>query len=113
MTDVHLYKKPRYQAKCYFDFHMPDGDMENSVKSHTSHLVLCRKEHKCWNCGAGISKYDHALAEKGFLDGKPVNCWTCLDCVDDYMDMMHGVIDTDEMQARWEARYNANNRDDL
>jgi len=105
---IRTYKKPRYKPEDYIGFTMPNGDMDVDMRNHTSHLVMCRKQHECWNCGATIERYDHALGEKGFLDGEPVNCWTCLDCVDEYMDMMNGTINQDDMFERWKKRYEAN-----
>ena len=48
---IRTYKKPRYKPEDYIGFTMPNGDMDVDIRNHTSHLVLCRKQHDCWNCG--------------------------------------------------------------
>jgi hypothetical protein len=48
--------------------------------------VRCRKPHKCANCQKQIEIGDYALAESGFMDGKPVRCYTCLPCIDEWLD---------------------------
>lgn len=92
-------REPKYEAVDYIGLTMPNGDMEGFVEGLSSKLVKCRKEHKCWYCGATICKGDFAIYEKGFMDGQPVGIHDCLDCVED---VLRGW--DDDAQERWEKR---------
>ena len=97
-------RKPRYEKECYTNFEMPSDDMDVDIQNWSSKLTSTRQETKCVYCGATIKCGDYALAEKGFLDGKPFYVHNCLDCVEEVMDMENGKLDADEMLERWSKR---------
>ena len=97
-------RKPRYEKECYTNFEMPSDDMDVDIQNWSSKLTSTRQETKCVYCGTTIKCGDYALAEKGFLDGKPFYVHNCLDCVEEAMDMENGKLDADEMLERWSKR---------
>lgn len=97
-------RKPRYEKECYTNFEMPSDDMDVDIQNWSSKLTSTRQETKCVYCGATIKCGDYALAERGFLDGKPFYVHNCLDCVEEVMDMENGKLDADEMLERWSKR---------
>ncbi len=42
--------------------------------------------HICASCAREISKGEQAVYEKGFFDGKPVACYTCLGCIEEWLE---------------------------
>lgn len=74
----------KYKPEDYIDsgFYSGDEDIENRKEK----VVKCRKPHKCVNCEKEIEAGEDALRETGFLDGKPVSCYTCLPCIDEWLD---------------------------
>lgn len=97
-------RKPRYEKECYTNFEMPSDDMDVDIQNWSSKLTSTRQETKCVYCGATIKCGDYALADRGFLDGKPFYVHNCLDCVEEVMDMENGKLDADEMLERWSKR---------
>jgi len=61
------------------------GLEDDGVENYKEKLVKCRKPHKC-NCGKEIQIGEHAIRETGFMEGEPVSCYTCTDCMDKWMD---------------------------
>lgn len=49
-------------------------------------------------CDGEIQPGEHAYLETGFLDGAPVSCYTCLPCIDKWLDELaeHERDDEDE-----------------
>ncbi len=62
------------------------SDMDSDVENHKEKIVKCRKPHKCAACQGDISIGHHALYETGFMDGKPVSCYTCTPCLDKWIE---------------------------
>ena len=63
------------------------GDMDDEIESQKAKVVKCRKAHQCVSgCGTEIKAGEHALLETGFMDGAPVSCYTCLPCIDKWLD---------------------------
>lgn len=58
-------------------------------------VVKCRKPHECNNCGKGIHKGEHAICETGFMYGEPVSAYTCIECMEEWMEEI-GVVDVEE-----------------
>ena len=56
------------------------------AENYKEKVVKCRKPHKCSPCNAQIKVGEHALRETGFLDGKPVSAYTCLSCIDEWLE---------------------------
>lgn len=72
------YEKERYLSSGFYE-----GDED--IQGLTEKVVKCRKPHKCAACQKEILPGEHALFEKGFLDGKPVSCYTCLPCIEEWI----------------------------
>jgi dissimilatory sulfite reductase (desulfoviridin) alpha/beta subunit len=74
----------KYDEEMYLDsgFYAADEDMGYTEEK----IVKCRKPHICANCQTEIPKGDKALYEFGFLDGKPAHCYTCLHCIEDWLE---------------------------
>lgn len=63
------------------------SDMDDDIENKTEKIVKCRKPHKCMGgCEKEIQIGEHALLEKGFVDGKPVSCYTCLPCIESWLE---------------------------
>ena len=97
-------RRPKYPKEEYDNFEMPSDDMDVDIQNHSSKLSSTRAETSCVYCGAKIRCGDYALAERGFLDGKPFYVHNCLDCVEEVMDMENGKLDADEMLERGSKR---------
>lgn len=76
----------KYPEEMYLNSGFYDGDMDDSVENHKEKIVKCRKDHKCSACQNTIKKGDQALYESGFMDGAPVSCYTCLKCIEDWLE---------------------------
>ena len=75
------YKPEDYINSCFYD------DMDDETENKKSKVVKCRKPHECMGgCDTEIKAGEHALLETGFTDGKPVSCYTCLPCIDTWLD---------------------------
>ena len=73
----------KYKPENYIDSGFySDDDIENKKEK----VVKCRKQHKCATCEADITIGVHALRETGFTEGKPVSCYTCLPCIDTWLE---------------------------
>lgn len=59
---------------------------EEDVLNYKSKVVKIRKNHKCVNCQKEVAKGSSMLRESGFMDGQPVSCYTCLPCLDKWLD---------------------------
>ncbi len=66
------------------------GTADEEVACHAVKLVKCRKQHTCANCGKEIEKGEEALRETGFMDGQPVSCYTCVPCMDSWIEETQG-----------------------
>jgi len=71
------------------------SDMDSDIENHNEKLVKCRKPHICANCQREIKPGEHALLETGFLDGKPVSVHTCTPCIDEWLEEI-GQVDESE-----------------
>lgn len=52
--------------------------------------------HICASCAREIRKGEQALYESGFLDGEPVSCYTCLGCVEEWLEESGQAVNEDE-----------------
>jgi len=73
------YDKEKYLDTGYYGF---DDDVQN----HTEKVVKCNKPHDCVSCGEEIKAGEHALYESGFLYGHRVSAYTCLKCIEEWID---------------------------
>ncbi len=76
----------KYKPEDYLDsgfYGMDDDEIENKKEK----IVKCRKSHKCvGGCEKEIAIDEHALLETGFMDGKPVSSYTCLPCIEAWLE---------------------------
>ncbi len=94
------YPKEMYLGSNFYD---DDTDIEN----HKEKIVRCRKPHKCMGgCNTIIQPGEYALLETGFMDGKPVSSYTCLLCIEDWLEES-GQIEA-EVDKCPTCRYNTN-----
>jgi len=76
----------KYAKEMYLDSGFYGGDFDDDIENHKEKVVKCRKPHKCiGGCEAEISIGDYALLETGFMDGDPVSCYTCLPCIEAWL----------------------------
>lgn len=47
-------------------------------------------------CGREIKVGEQAVCEKGFLDGKPTSCYTCLKCIEKWLEESGQVDNNDK-----------------
>lgn len=77
----------KYDKELYLDSGFYDGDFGDDLDCRKEKIVKCRKPHDCMgNCGKEIKAGDYALLETGFMDGHPVSCYTCLPCIDAWLE---------------------------
>ena len=55
-----------------------------------------QKKHQCVNCKAEIKIGDNAYFEKGFLYDEPVSCYTCISCIDIWLDFIKSLEEVKE-----------------
>jgi hypothetical protein len=85
----------KYKPEDYIDSGFYSGDFED-IENKTEKVVKCRKPHECMGgCDTEIKAGEYAFLEKGFLDGKPVSSYTCLPCIDTWLEES-GQVDFDE-----------------
>ena len=78
----------KYKPEDYIDCGFYPGDED--IQNHTEKVVKCRKPHQCVTCQKQIEIGEYALAESGFMDGEPVRSYTCLPCIDKWLDEING-----------------------
>lgn len=79
----------KYTEQEYLDSCFWDGDMDCDIENQKVKIVKCRKAHKCMGgCDGEIQPGEHAYYESGFMDGRPVSCYTCLPCIDKWLDLL-------------------------
>lgn len=69
---------------------------EDDVLNYKSKLVKTRKSHICVMCQKEITRNENALRESGFMDGAPVSCYTCIPCLDKWLDEINEVEEDGE-----------------
>jgi len=68
------------------------GTDDTEIESYKSKVVKCRKPHFCGGgCNIEIQPKDYALRETGFMDGEPISAYTCLPCLDKWLDDINSV----------------------
>lgn len=74
----------KYEKELYIDsgFYGLDEDLQN----HKEKIVKCRKSHVCASCEKEIITGEQALNESGFSDGEPVSAYTCLECIEEWLE---------------------------
>lgn len=84
----------KYDKELYLDNEIYGLD-EDFVK-RSEKVVKCRKPHECNNCGHEIVPGDYAVHETGFMYGKPVSTYTCIRCMEKWMEELGRVETGDE-----------------
>lgn len=87
----------KYDKELYIDSGIY-GYEEEGMSGRKEKIVKCRKPHVCASCGKEISKGEQAVNESGFLEGEAVSCYTCLGCIEQWLEES-GLID-DEIKER-------------
>ena len=85
------YEKERYLLSGFYPGDEDILDLKEKV-------VKCRKPHTCAACEKEIAPGEHALLETGFLDGRPVSCYTCLPCIEEWLEMSGQVTEMGESE---------------
>lgn len=84
----------KYDKEMYLDSGFYEGDED--IVNHKEKIVKCRKSHKCMGgCENEIKTGDHALLETGFMDGSPISSYTCLPCIEKWLEES-GQVETEE-----------------
>ena len=65
--------------------------LDDDIGSYKAKVAKCRKSHKCVCCESEIAIGEHAFYESGFMDGEPVSVYTCLPCIDKWLDEMNDL----------------------
>ena len=76
----------KYKLEMYLDCGIYDGDFGDDIENRKEKIVKCRKPHKCMSCETEIKVGEYALLETGFLDGEPVSAYTCLPCIEAWLE---------------------------
>lgn len=75
----------KYDKELYIDSGIYGFNKER-LANKKEKLVVCWMPHICANCAREIRKGEQALYESGFLGGKPVSCYTCLGCIEEWLE---------------------------
>lgn len=84
----------KYDKEMYIDSGIY-GYGDEDISCHKEKVVKCRKPYICATCGKEIKVGDQALSESGFMDGGAVSSYTCLECIEEWLEES-GQVDTDE-----------------
>lgn len=78
----------KYPKELYTSSGFYDGDIggDYDIENYKERVVKCRKSHKCVSCQKEIKQGEEALLETGFMDGKPVSAYTCLPCIEKWLE---------------------------
>lgn len=86
----------KYDKELYLDSGFYSGDFGDDITCHKEKIVKCRKSHECLGgCNREIKAGEYALHETGFMDGEPVSCYTCLPCIEEWLEES-GQVETEE-----------------
>ena len=69
---------------------------EDEILNYKSKIVKTRKTHICSPCQREIVQGENALRESGFMDNEPVSCYTCIPCLDKWLDEINEVDEDGE-----------------
>lgn len=69
--------------------------LDEDIRNYNEKIVKCRKSHKCVSCEREINRGEEALYESGFTDDGAVSAYTCLECVEKWLEES-GQVETDE-----------------
>ncbi len=89
----------KYDKELYIYSGIYDGDMDGELQISEEKLVKCRKPHTCMSCQRGINAGEQAVCERGFLNNKPVSGYTCLECIESWLEESGQVGDEDNEES--------------
>lgn len=72
------------------------GNGEDDIENYRVTIVKCRRPHKCVTCNSEIKIGDYAYYESGFMDSYPVSAYTCMQCLDEYLDKINEIEEVKE-----------------
>lgn len=76
----------KYDKELYINSGFYGEDRDGEVTNRKEKIVKCRKPHECMGCGKEIKAGEQVLYETAFCDGKPVSCYTCLECIEKWLE---------------------------
>jgi len=76
----------KYKRYIYERNYLSPIDRDVEVLNKVAKLVTTRKAHFCWVCRKTFPKNTAMVCERAFVDGKPGSCYTCIDCIDDFIE---------------------------
>ena len=79
------------------DLYLESGiyGLDEDIRNHKEKIVKCRKPHECVSCEREIKQGEQALCETGFSDDGAVSAYTCLECVEEWLEET-GQVEVDE-----------------
>ena len=83
----------KYDKELYIDSGI--YGLDEDIRNYNEKIVKCRKSHKCVSCEKEIQKGEQALYESGFDDCGAVSAYTCLECVEEWLEES-GQVEVDE-----------------
>ncbi len=86
--------KMKYDKELYIGSGIYE-DMDANIECYKEKIVKCRKEHVCPSCQKTIKIGEEALYESGFMEGEPLSCWTCLPCIEKWLEES-GQVESEE-----------------
>ncbi len=90
----------KYKPEDYLNCDFYGGDFGDDIENHKEKIVKCRKPHKCaGGCETEIKVGESALYESGFIEGEPVSCYTCLPCIEAWLEESGQVEMEEEREA--------------
>lgn len=81
MTNTLKYDEDLYVGSGFYG-----GDMDGEYNHSIEKIVRCRKSHICTGCGKEIPIGDKALYEKAYGSEGPVSCYTCIVCIESWLE---------------------------
>lgn len=82
----------KYTKEMYIDSGI--YGLDEDIRNHQEKIVTCRKPHKCVFCDKDIAPGEQALSERGFTEDGAVSAYTCLDCIESWLEES-GQIETE------------------
>ena len=87
----------KYNKELYTDSGIYAG-CGDDAENHTEKIVKCRKSQECINCKEEIQAGEKALYETGFMYAEPISAYTCLECVEKWLEES-GQVESEESEG--------------
>jgi len=73
------------------------GNDDSEIDNYKEKISRCKKPHKCMGgCDLEIKAGDYALVETGFMEGEPKRVYTCLKCIEKWLDESGQIEEIEE-----------------